>query len=71
MSIPFNAVQAASGLKNAEVASACGIAQVTYQQNRKKDPGTWKLEELKSYYGKVDDFAKPLLLQAVEDFICQ
>ena len=70
MSIPFNAVQAASGLKNAEVASACGIAKITYEKNRKKEPGTWKLEELRGYYGEVDDFAKPLLLQAVADYIC-
>lgn len=70
MSIPFNAVQAASGLKNPEVASACGISKATYQQNRKTDPGTWKLEELKGYYDGVDDSTKPLLIQAVVDFIC-
>lgn len=70
MPISLNAVQAVSELKNAEVASACGISKATYQQNRKTDPGTWKLEELKGYYGGVDDSTKPLLLQAVADYIC-
>lgn len=70
MPISLNAVQAVSELKNAEVASACGISKATYQQNRKTDPGTWKLEELKGYYDGVDDSTKPLLLQAVADYIC-
>ena len=70
MPISFNAVQAVTERKNPEVASACGISKATYQPNRKVDPGTWKLKELKGYYDGVDDSTKPLLLQAVADYFC-
>ena len=70
MAVPFNAVQAASGLKVEEVAKACGISKSTYDNCRLRKPGYWRLKELKLYYNSMEDYAKPLLLQAVTDFIC-
>lgn len=70
MTVPFSAVKAAAGLTNEGVANACGIAKVTYETSRKDSPERWKLEELRGYYNGIEDYAKPLLLQAVADFIC-
>lgn len=70
MALPFNAVQAASGLNAEEVAKACGISKSSYDNSRLSKPGYWRLRELKLYYNSIEDYAKPLLLQAVTDFIC-
>lgn len=65
----FNAIQVAAGFTDDQMASALGLKPATYKQRRKRMCGEYRIKELKGLYEAAPTKAKPLILQAVEDFI--
>lgn len=66
----FKVARRASGLTTEQAAKGCGVAQITYTSIREKNPGSFRLDELRGLYASMPTTAKELLRNAIDDFVC-
>jgi hypothetical protein len=52
-----------------KAAECAGLSAPTYPL-REKNPGSFRLRELKGMYDSMSDTAKPILLEAINEFFC-
>ena len=65
----FGAARRASGMTIGKAAECAGLSAPTYLL-REKNPGSFRLRELKGMYDSMSDTAKPILLEAISEFFC-
>lgn len=68
----FESARRASGLTIEQAANACGVSPATYANREKTDCDQFRLAELQRFFSALNESAKPILKEAVEDiFLAQ
>lgn len=65
----FKVARRASGMTLEEVSKSCGIAHITYVSSREKNPGSFRLSELRGLYSAMPPTAQTLLVEAIDGFL--
>lgn len=65
----FNEARRVSLMTQAQAAKAAGLAGSTYPL-RERDPGNFRLKELKGLYSSMTKTGRTILKKAVDDFFC-
>ena len=65
----FEAARRVSGMTNQGCMETCGFTRPTMNE-RGDNPASWRLGELHKVYRELSDLGKPILLDAVVEFLC-